>query len=148
MKRRYMDEPRSRVIGLMSGTSVDSIDAALCDLWEEDGRIRTILLGFHEHPMPIGLRERIFRVFEDGVGSLSLTCSLNFEIGNAFADAALALIEKTGIPRESVTAIASHGQTAYHIAPHMVQGRNESGNVASTLQIGEPSIIAQRTGLP
>jgi len=143
-----MDEPRSRVIGLMSGTSVDSIDAALCDLWEEDGRIRTILLGFHEHPMPIGLRERIFRVFEDGVGSLSLTCSLNFEIGNAFADAALALIEKTGIPRESVTAIASHGQTAYHIAPHMVQGRNESGNVASTLQIGEPSIIAQRTGLP
>lgn len=149
VKGPYLTEPRSRIIGLMSGTSVDSIDAALCDLWEEDnGRIQASLLGFHEHPMPATLRERIFQLFEDGNGSLSLACSLNFEIGEAFADAALALIAQAGVPKDSVTAIASHGQTAYHIPPHMAGVVNGTWKTASTLQIGEATVIAQRTGLP
>jgi anhydro-N-acetylmuramic acid kinase len=135
----------TRIIGMMSGTSVDSIDAALCDIDESpEGGLSVRLAAFHEHPVPPDLRARIFRLFEDGPGSLSLACSPNFEIGAAFAEAALALLEAAGAERASVTAIASHGQTAYHIPPHMAG----AGLAASTLQIGEGAVIAERTGIP
>lgn len=169
---------KSRIIlALMSGTSVDSIDAAICDVYyEDDERIGCDVLAFHEHPIDDGLRERIFRVFEDGAGALALACSLNFEIGEAFADAALEVIRKWGEFTDknvcatgdkftdknvcatgdkstdknvcaTVDAIASHGQTLYHIAPHMVVGRSADA-LASTLQVGEGAVIAARTGLP
>ena len=62
-----------------------------------------------------------------------------------------AIIDAAGVPRDSIAAIASHGQTVYHIAPHMVAGGTEiptdPGAIASTLQIGEASVIAERTGV-
>lgn len=139
---------RSRIVGMMSGTSVDSIDAALCDIRESaEGRLSAEVLAFHEHPMDPQLRGRIFRLFADELHSLSLACTLNFEIGAAFGEAATAVIHQAGVPRESITAIASHGQTAYHIPPHMAQGALPALS-ASTLQIGEGSVIAEHTGLP
>ncbi|MBX7246109.1 MAG: anhydro-N-acetylmuramic acid kinase [Candidatus Sumerlaeaceae bacterium] len=136
------------IIGMISGTSVDSIDAALCEISAtEGGRLSARLLAFHEQPISPDLRGRIFRVFENGPASLALACSLNVEIGEAFADAALALIEKAGGPdKANVSAIASHGQTVYHIAPHMAGGPDSLR--ASTLQIGEGAVIAERTDLP
>lgn len=134
-----------RIMGMMSGTSVDSIDAVIADIELQDGgRISATVVGFHENEMPQRLRERIFESFRDREQSLSLTCSLNFEIGEAFADAANASLAACGVSAESVTAIASHGQTVYHIAPHM----KSDGRTPSTLQIGEGSVIAERTGLP
>jgi anhydro-N-acetylmuramic acid kinase len=134
-----------RLMGLMSGTSVDSIDCAVADLWLGDNdRIGAKVVAFHEHSMSATLKSRIFESFADDEHSLSLGCSLNFEIGNAFADAALTALERANIPAESISAIASHGQTLYHIAPHMA---NEL-RVGSTLQVGEASVIAERTGLP
>lgn len=135
------------IAGMMSGTSVDSIDVAICDVAIESGRISATMRGFYEHPMPDSLRTRIFRMFDDEAGSLALTCSLNVEIGVAFADAVQAAFESASIDPRDISAIASHGQTAYHIAPHMVETGDAAGHVASTLQIGEAAVIAERTGI-
>ncbi|MGI8907736.1 MAG: anhydro-N-acetylmuramic acid kinase [Candidatus Sumerlaeaceae bacterium] len=136
----------NRIIALMSGTSVDSIDAVLCEIGQRtQERLGAEVLAFHEHPISAALRERIFEAFADGTGSLSLSCSLNFEIGAAFAEAAECLISKAAVKRTSVAAIASHGQTLYHIAPHMAAGA--ANHSASTLQVGESAVIAERTGL-
>lgn len=136
------------IMALMSGTSVDSIDAAICRLTlGPDERFRCEVLSFYEHEMSAALRRRIFEAFADGTGSLSLACSLNFEIGRAFADAALGALQQWGQPSGALDAIASHGQTLYHIAPHMAREAPDRW-VASTLQLGEPSILAAATGVP
>lgn len=134
----------SLIIGMMSGTSVDSIDALLCDVTGDASRIQARVLHFIEQPMSPALRERIFRLFQNGPGSLALACSLNFEIGEAFADTALKLLEQARTSASSIAAIASHGQTAWHIPPHSADAVTE---FPSTLQIGEGSVIAERTGI-
>lgn len=137
----------NRVIGMMSGTSVDSIDAVLCEVGiVSPGRLGARVLGFREHALSPELRTRIFEAFSDGPRSLSLACSLNFEIGEAFAEAAAALVSSLGVQRSSIALIASHGQTLYHVAPHMAH-QPGADRVASTLQLGEPAIIAERTGI-
>ncbi|MCX7718897.1 MAG: anhydro-N-acetylmuramic acid kinase [Candidatus Sumerlaeaceae bacterium] len=142
-------ESPMRLAGVMSGTSVDSIDVAVCDFSGGGaGRWQWRLVSFFEWPMPPVLRERILRLFDDGPGSLALACSLNFEIGEAFADAVWAAVSEAGLEMASLDAIASHGQTVYHIAPHMVSGDDPAWRRASTLQIGEPAVIAARTGVP
>ena len=134
------------LIGMMSGTSVDSIDAALCELAvDPTGRISASLTGFYEHPISENLRERIFRLFSDPAGALALACSLNFEIGAAFADAARELLDRTGRSADDIDAIASHGQTVWHIPPHAAR---EGEAVASTLQIGEASVVAEALRIP
>lgn len=137
------------ILALMSGTSVDTIDAAICRVWRRGNmdRLDCEVLAFHEHPMADGLRSRIFEVFQDGTGSLSLACSLNFEIGAAFGKATLAAIASWGKPADGIDAVASHGQTLYHIAPHMVAD-DGCDRVASTMQVGESSVISAMTGLP
>ncbi len=133
------------IVSLMSGTSVDSIDAALSRIWMDDGgRIRAELVEFYEHAIPAEMRERIFHVFQNAVGSVELVCSLNFEIGAAFADAAEALLVQASVTPSDVVAIASHGQTVWHLPAQAVTG----GLVASTLQIGEGSVIYERLGIP
>lgn len=136
------------ILALMSGTSVDTIDAAVCRVQTSpQGRYTCEVLAFHEHPMEDRLRQRIFQVFADGDQSLSLGCSLNFEIGEAFASAAQATLDAIGDLAEQVDVIASHGQTLYHIAPHMVNAPGRQWT-ASTLQVGESSVMALRTGRP
>jgi len=136
------------ILALMSGTSVDTIDAAICRVGQIGARLTCEVLAFHEHPISDHLRERIFAAFQDGTSSLSLACSLNFEIGDVFADAALEAMDLWNGNRNDIAAIASHGQTLYHIAPHMATGGVGSDWVPSTLQVGEPSVMGIRTGLP
>lgn len=146
------DQPHERImLALMSGTSVDTIDAAICRVWQnDDKKLGCEVLSFYEHEMSGELRERIFEVFRDGAGSLSLTCSLNFEIGQAFAHAAMGAAMAWGTDIHKIDAIASHGQTLYHIAPHMVADLQDASDarVPSTLQVGEPAVIAALTGRP
>jgi len=136
------------ILALMSGTSVDTIDAAICGVGQNDARLTCEVLAFYEHPISDHLRERIFAAFQDGANSLSLACSLNFEIGDAFADAAQEAMDLWNGNRDDIAAIASHGQTLYHIAPHMAANDNPNCWVPSTLQVGEPAVIAARIGLP
>ncbi|HEY8744473.1 MAG TPA: anhydro-N-acetylmuramic acid kinase, partial [Chloroflexota bacterium] len=130
-----------RVVGLMCGTSIDAIDAAVVDINGSGTGLRVRLIGFQSLPVPPALRQRILQACTPGGGNSRLICELNVDIGEAFAEAALVAIAATGLQRADVDLIGSHGQTVWH------QGRSEGGSVASTLQLGEPSIIAERTGI-
>lgn len=126
---------------------MDSIDVALCDVGPDprrDGRFAAALVVFDEHPFPEALRARLLRAMRDERGTLPLICSLHFEVAQAFAHAAEKTILTHGIERRSIAAIASHGQTVYHLPP---QRADRLGASPSTLQLGEPSVIAVRTGL-
>jgi anhydro-N-acetylmuramic acid kinase len=132
------------VIGLMSGTSADGIDAALLEVGPNRGLPKLRLLCFGVFPFPNGLRERILRVADAGSGATPEICHLNVLLGELFAKAAIAIARRAGIPLHDVALIGSHGQTIAHI-PHPTVEFGVS--VRSTLQIGEPSVIAERTGI-
>ena len=135
--KRYMMENREskKIISMMSGTSCDSIDVGLCIV--KPDLSCTLIDGFNvEYPKKI--REHIFQIFHKGA-NLEDICKMNFVIGQCFANAANEMIKKHGKP----DFIASHGQTVYHY-PKDTTVANISEK--STLQIGEPSVIAQKTG--
>ena len=141
----YMGEKKI-IIGLMSGTSVDSVDAAAVEI-EAAGSGYPVLkiAGGITHDIPKDLKRLIFDLFEDGEGSLKNLCLANMRIGHLFADAALALMEKLSLDAGNVALIGSHGQTVYHVADRTACcGMDLRGS----LQIGEASVIAQRTGVP
>jgi anhydro-N-acetylmuramic acid kinase len=126
------------VVGLISGTSADGIDAALVEIRGGGLEARLRLLAGLTHPLPAADREELFRLFEPATGTVDRLCRLNFRLGELFAQAALAVIAAAGLRPEQVDLVGSHGQTVWHIpAPD-----------GATLQIGEPAVIAERTGLP
>ncbi len=131
-----------RVVGVLSGTSVDAIDTAICELEPESedtsGVLRLRLCAYQEYPYPAALRERLLALFAEPRSTLEALTEINFMLGAAFAEAVLRTCADSGYSTDEIDLIASHGQTIYHlVAPD---------HVPSTLQFGEPSIIAQRTG--
>lgn len=130
-------------IGLMSGTSADGVDAALVRILP-GARTRVETLAFHASPYPKRLRARILLAAgEEGAGTEEL-CALHREVGEAFAEAALAVAAKAGTPLEAVDFWGSHGQTVRHLPEG---GRGARGRLCpSTLQIGDPAFIAAHTG--
>ncbi|MBV9895949.1 MAG: anhydro-N-acetylmuramic acid kinase [Chloroflexi bacterium] len=124
------------VVGLMSGTSVDAIDAAVVDVAHADDALRMRLLGYHETPIADDLRSRIHRLFNPETSGVDEVCEVNVLLGEAFAEAAAAALRQTGV---SADLVASHGQTVWHeVSP---------GHTRSTLQLAEPSVIAERLGV-
>ncbi|MDE2179283.1 MAG: anhydro-N-acetylmuramic acid kinase [candidate division NC10 bacterium] len=132
------------VIGLMSGTSADGIDAALLEIGSGQALPKLRLLHFAVFPFPRGLREQILRVADAGSGATAEICHLNVLLGELFARAAVLVSRRAGIPLRDVALIGSHGQTIAHLPNSAVEHRV---SVRSTLQIGEPSVIAERTGV-
>ena len=131
---------KMRVVGLMSGTSADGVDAALVDI--DKGKIR--FLAFEMFPYPPALRRQILSLCRPASARLEDICHYNFVLGEVFADAMVELCSKSNISLCSVDLIGSHGQTIYHSPRGKRYGRTR---IRSTLQIGEPSVIAQRTGI-
>ena len=132
------------IIGLMSGTSADGIDAALLEIVPSKGLPKLRLLCFAVFPFPNGLRDRILRVADAGSGATSDICRLNVLLGELFAKAAISVARRAGVPLRDVALIGSHGQTIAHLP----DPKAEHGvSIRSTLQIGEPSVIAERTGI-
>jgi anhydro-N-acetylmuramic acid kinase len=133
-----------RIAGIMSGTSLDGIDVAIVDVEGRGWRKRVSPKVFHTTPYPKRVREAILAVSNAATHTAEIS-RLHFLLGELYARAVLATCEKGGIPLRSVQLVASHGQTIFH------QGE-ASGflghRVACTLQIGEASIIAERTGIP
>jgi anhydro-N-acetylmuramic acid kinase len=113
-----------RVAGVMSGTSLDGIDVAVVDL----PRIQTI--GFQSTAYPPKLRERLLALYQGG--GVAEVSELNFALAELYAKAVTRAVTRFG----KVDLIGCHGQTVYHVG-----GRH-------TLQIGEPSVLAERTGVP
>ncbi|MGI9534707.1 MAG: anhydro-N-acetylmuramic acid kinase [Thermodesulfobacteriota bacterium] len=126
------------VVGLMSGTSMDGIDAALvridgCGL---DSKIE--LIDFVTYPYSNRIRYELEEVLNSSVAKLS---DLNFAVGEAFSDAAISIIERAEFNPAEVDLVGTHGQTVFHNPP------SKQSEYSSTLQIGEPDIIAERTGI-
>ncbi len=129
------------VIGLISGTSVDGVDAVLVRVHGSGTSLRVETVASHEEPMSHALRARVLDACMRDGGTSSNICQLNFEVGELFARAAGNVAKAAGIGLDRVDLIGSHGQTIYHI------GMPEVGQTLSTMQIGEPSVIAERTGV-
>ena len=126
------------VLGLMSGTSADGIDAALVKISGNHTNMELKEIAFHNYSYPDGIKERIFRLFDDA--SAMEICHMNFLLGGLFADAAIDIAKRAGI--DKIDLIGSHGQTIYHIPDPI----DKDYPIRSTLQIGEGSVIAHKTG--
>ena len=125
----------------MSGTSADAIEVALARV---TANAPPKLMAHTTRPFPSALRAEILRIAEGAPATAAQISQLNFRLGHAFADAALAALRQFRIPASRIALIGSHGQTIFH------QGRPIpflGHPTASTLQIGEPAIIAARTGI-
>jgi anhydro-N-acetylmuramic acid kinase len=132
------------VLGLMSGTSADGIDVALASISGAPPHLHTKLLGHTSSKFPAALHKEILRVAEQHPTTAGELSQLNFRLGEVFAEVALAASRKFRVSPKRIALIGSHGQTLFH------QGnpaRYLSRPTASTLQIGEPSVIAARTGI-
>ncbi|MGH7598518.1 MAG: anhydro-N-acetylmuramic acid kinase [bacterium] len=138
-----------RIIGLISGTSADGIDAALVRIRGHAGdklepHERLQIEAFATFPYPPELREQLLAASLPGAGTVDLICRLNIAIGECFAQAALQIIQQAGVKPQDIDLIGSHGQTIHHLPfAEPLAGIPTSG----TLQIGEPSVIAKRTGI-
>ena len=130
-----MEKEARKVIALMSGTSCDSIDAGLCEVYPD---MSVKLIEGINYPYPEHIRAKIFSAFRGDI-SIKDLCQLNFAVGKCFADAANILIGEFGKP----DFISSHGQTVYH---YPFDEKLDNISLKSTLQIGESSVIAKETG--
>jgi anhydro-N-acetylmuramic acid kinase len=131
-----------KVIGLMSGTSADGVDAALVEIGTEGDRPAVHLIAYETVAYPPGLRERILALASGG--STEEVCHLNAYLGELFAEAAEHAARRAGVSLADVDLIGSHGQTIHHLPAPRQEGAHA---VRSTLQIGEPAVIAERTGV-
>jgi anhydro-N-acetylmuramic acid kinase len=138
-----MKQPRGRgtlALGIMSGTSADGIDVALVRV----SRRGASLENFAAFPFPPRVRKAILKLGEGRPVTTGEISQLNFLLGELFADAALAACKKFRVAPARIDVIGSHGQTVFHQGtPAAFHGQR----IASTLQIGDPSVIAGRTGI-
>ena len=137
-------QPTRRIIGLMSGTSLDGLDIALCRIEGSGVASKVVLEHFATVPYSSDVKERIREVFAKTQVDFELVALLNEWIGELHAQMILDTLAGWGIAPGEVDAIASHGQTVMH-APKAQHGREPYGN--ATLQIGDGDHIAVRTGI-
>lgn len=123
-------------VGLMSGTSLDGVDAVLCKIEGSKETTNIKMLAFDTFDIPQELKLKIKQACNPQTSSTDLVCSLNFELGYLFADSVKELCQKAHFALSDLDFIASHGQTIYH------QPVSDSQHRRSTLQIGEAAIIA------
>jgi anhydro-N-acetylmuramic acid kinase len=132
------------VLGMMSGTSADGIDVAMARISGAPPNLDAKLLGHSASKFPPAVRREILRVAEKQPISAGELSQLNFRLGVLFADAALSACRKFKVSPKKIALIGSHGQTIFHhgrAVPYF------GSPTASTLQIGEPSVIATCTGI-
>jgi len=138
------NKKRKYVIGLMSGTSVDGVDVVLVNIRGNGIKTKIHQLGFITYPFPDEMKKLILRNAETNGGNVTEICKLNFMIARVYVAAIKSLCRKINFPLEKVDFIGSHGQTIHHL-PKRVKlfGYGSS----STLQIGDPGVIAKLTGV-
>ena len=124
---------REVVVGLMSGTSLDGVTAAVARFRDDEGRVHAELLAYVTRAYTAEQRQRLGHALTSGTPAEY--CRVNFDLGGWLADAAIEALAEAGVARGEVGAIASHGQTVWHEPGH------------STWQTGESAVIAERTGI-
>ena len=132
-----------KIVGLMSGTSGDGVDAALVEVSGRGQTLKARALAAQTLSYPRSLQQRI--VTASISGTVADICHLNALLGEWFANAALNVIRQAKLRPADIAVIGSHGQTVHHL-PKGIQAPGV-GAVRSTLQIAEPAVIAERTGI-
>ncbi len=128
------EERGTLMVGLMSGTSLDGVAAAVVRFTDRDGGVNAELVGFTQHAYTREQHDRLARALVEGTPADY--CRLGFDLGEWLANAAATAIAEAGVGRSEVAAVASHGQSIWHEPGH------------STWQIGESAVIAERLGRP
>ena len=127
----------------MSGTSADGVDASLVEIKGKGFETEVNLIAFDTFPFSTDIRQRILELFNPENSSVDKICQMNFLIGEIFAETAIQVIKSANLEPSDVDLIGSHGQTLYHLPP-----KKGAKYVPSTLQIGEPAVIAYHTKTP
>ncbi|MEZ4733314.1 MAG: anhydro-N-acetylmuramic acid kinase [Caldilineaceae bacterium] len=129
-----------RVVGIMSGTSVDGIDVAVAEIQGTPTAATLAIqqLAFQTLPWDEAVRQQIFALFAQAMPAAAY-CRINFTLADAFAAAVQQVLNSIKLPLSTIDLIGSHGQTIWHDV--------SDGKVSSTLQLGDPSVIAVRTGV-
>lgn len=146
------DKTKRRVIGIMSGTSVDGIDAALTEIEGHGADTRLELVAFRSYPFPPDMRSRVFRLFDPATARVDQICNLDFLLGELFAAAVNHLLKELDTDARDIDLVGSAGQTIWHNPQPF---REESTvdwidhpiETRSTLAIGQSAVIAERTGI-
>ncbi len=140
-----MEKPSRLVIGIMSGTSADGVDAALCRITGHGIDSRIEQLGFVSRPYEEDIRQEVLRLASGKNATAADFCRINFLLGNLFREAALELCRLTGYGRQDIDLIGSHGHTFWHIP---VEEEYLGHILRSTLQLGECSVLTETFGCP
>lgn len=140
---RVAKKKTKRVIGLMAGTSLDGISAAVVDVTGSGLDTKIVLVEHATFPYDPEVKRAILKASSPATGAVDLISELNFVIGELLAEAARKIVEQAGLHMTEVDLIGSHGQTVYHCP----QGGRTGWGAPSTLQIGEPCVLAERTGV-
>lgn len=133
------------VVGLMSGTSLDGIDSALVKINDStETGIGLELVHYSQSAFSQDIKQQILKLCDPKQATLESISQMNFLLGEQFAEAANQVISESSIDKKDVLLISSHGQTIFH-QPEPVYIANQP--ITSTLQIGDISVIAERTGV-
>lgn len=132
------------VVGLMSGTSLDGIDAAIVKITGADVSLKVDLVHFTSLPFTAEMKDKLLQICAPESARIEDLSGMNFILGELFAHAALKVIKEAGITKDNILLISSHGQTVFHQPNSISLAGHE---VASTLQIGDISVIAEITGI-
>src|SRR5437867_1781986 len=137
-------KPERLIIGVMSGTSADGVDAALVRVRGTGESLSWHLLRHETLQYSVKVRDLILHCSEPGSGDAASICRLNVLLGELFARAVTHVAERAGVEPKSIDLIGSHGQTLQNLpGPVTITGIT----VRSSLQVGEPAVIAERTGV-
>ena len=139
---RLLGKSRKQVLGLMSGTSADGLDCALTTIEGHGLGTRVLAVKSKTLPYTAAQRDFILSLFQPTVTPSQL-CQASFQLGELFAQGALRFLGDLGVDPAAVDLLGSHGQTVWHQPPSACQ----AGEVPSTLQLGEPAVLAARTGV-
>ncbi len=142
---------KMKVVGLISGTSADGVDAALCEIGGTNLEDFTLeLIKFYTEPYPNSLRDKVLELSVSQQGTTEDVCRLNFQLGQSFANAAAGVIQEAGLTSDDLDLIGTHGQTIAHLPPREISLPNNTTKIkpGSTLQIGEPAVIAEELKTP
>lgn len=127
------------IAGIMSGTSLDGIDVALVHIEGSGVDSKIELIHFTTVPFCNDMKNEIQQALSIETSNVQLICSLNFKLGLCFANVVKEVCKEANFPLRQLDLVGSHGQTIYH------QPKQEGNIISSTLQIGEPAVIAYET---
>lgn len=132
------------VVGLMSGTSLDGIDAALVKILDNEGDIQVELVHFTSIHYSSHIQSELLKLCHPDTARLDMISKMNMYLGDVFAEAAEKVINEAGMLKEDIRLVSSHGQTIYHQPDaELIDGEQ----ITSTFQIGDIGVIAEKTGI-